>query len=163
MVTYPGLFIDPNNYDTPITIKREHFVVRSSATLSKQLRLSLQEYEFQTDSGFLINDVSSETHIGVERLWTDISEDGKNDLTAIIYMNGRKENHQRSYMKLQQALAGTVALIRVAFLACAILVVPCTKVKYYHELIEDLFTFRKAGVAGARRIIPMKTQFHLKG
>jgi len=46
-------------------------------------------------------------------------------------------------MKLQQALAGTVALIRVAFFACAILVVPCTKVQYYKELMQEVFAFRK--------------------
>lgn len=100
LVSYPDVFIDPNNYDEPVTLKRDYFNIRASATLSKQLRVVLKEYEFTTDSGFLVNIRDTKEYVGVDRLWADTTDDGKSELTAIIYMNGRKETYKRSYLKL---------------------------------------------------------------
>lgn len=90
MATYPRLFIDPNNYDQPVTIKREYFVIRASSTLSKQMRIALHETEFSTDSGFIIAENTKESYITLNNIWSDVTDDGKNELTAIIYMTGTK-------------------------------------------------------------------------
>ena len=58
-------------------------------------------------------------------------DDGLHELTAIIHMSGNKVTQHRSYMKLQQALAGSVALIRIGVLFAGIFLLPFTKVVYY--------------------------------
>ena len=70
-------------------------------------------------------------------------DDGLSELTAVIHMTGNKVTQTRSYMKLQQALAGSVALIRIGILAFGIFLLPFTRVVYYKNLINSLFSARK--------------------
>ena len=66
--------MDPSNYEEPISIKREFNAILSSATLTKQMSIALQETEFVTDSGFLLPSKSTQKYIGIDTLNTDVTK-----------------------------------------------------------------------------------------
>jgi len=95
------------------------------------MRIALTEYELKTDTGVILPLTSSESRLEVSSFSTDVMEDGQKELSAIVHMSGNKVTQHRIYMKLQQALAGSVALIRIGILAFGLFIVPFTKIVYY--------------------------------
>jgi len=78
-------------------------------------------------------------------------------------MNGKKEVSKRVYTKLQQALAGTVALIRVAFVAGTLLLIPCNRTKFYQTMIGEHYSFYsldgKPRKPRSNKVLPMSANF----
>ena len=107
------------------------------------MRITLTEYELKTDSGVILPLTNSESRLEVSSFSMDVMDDGARELTALIHMSGNKITQHRSYMKIQQALAGSVALIRIGILAFGIFLLPFTKVVYYSSLINNIFSTRK--------------------
>jgi len=64
------------------------------------MRIAVQEYDFETDSGIILPSVESSSRLEVSSFTMDVMDDGKSELTTLIHMSGNKVTQTRSYMKL---------------------------------------------------------------
>ena len=54
------------------------------------MRITLTEYDLETDSGIVLPSTNTEKRIEVSDFIMDVMDDGKSELSVVIHMSGNK-------------------------------------------------------------------------
>lgn len=138
--------IDPRNYDSPDTHYLSSFYTLISNTYFKEIPMMLNLLQVKTDEGWLTNDIVTRNYVQYER--TDELVDMRPSeaaLSFILRSGDITTIYERSYIKIQDILAQASGLINAGIFVLLIALHSYSTIKFYEELINELFHYKKPG------------------
>ena len=138
---YSNVAVNPMNYDKPVTRFRDSYFAPAASDSTKEVDLWISPLEVATDDGRLTNSYSTESYVQPSKVAEYLSQrsDGDPFFYFFLEVNGITTEYTRSYIKVQDIAARVNGIISFALILLIILVTPYVRLKFYEELIHDLF------------------------
>jgi len=138
---YSNTAVDPMNYDKPVTRFRDSYFTSTASDSTKEVDLWISPLEMKTDDGWLTNSYMTENYVQPTKVAEYLSQrsDGDPFFYFFIQAGGITTQYTRSYIKVQDIAARVNGIISFSLVMLIIMVTPYVRLKFYEELIHDLF------------------------
>ena len=133
--------VNPVNYEKPVTRFRDSYFTSTATDFTKEVDLWISPLEMTTDDGWLTESDTTESYVQFNKVSEFISQKGDSDPFFYFFLqaDGVTKQYTRSYIKVQDIAARVNGIISFALVLLIILVTPYVRLKFYEELIHDLF------------------------
>jgi hypothetical protein len=138
---YIDSIFDPKNFSDPKSNIRRHYFDTVSKKFFKEYFFYFNSLEFQTDDGFLIEDISYINHITFDSISQALST--KNTIGpyygASFRLNNIKNTIFRKYTKIQDVVADVGGLIKGILIVLEILMYLFSTHDYHNRIINESY------------------------
>lgn len=145
-IYYRDFLVDPKDIDEPIKpFAKTNYMIMDSF-LYKEMEVFFKTIVVNTDSGFFLEDISSEHNIMFDKYTVDTRSLVKYDseiLVASLWINSGSKtmNIDRSYIKIQEIAANVGGIIKFITLLCNFILYKVNKKTLSLEIMNNLYNF----------------------
>ena len=137
---YNDQVVDPYDFDEPIKIRPMQNSEPLQKDVYKIVIIYLEETEFITDNGWLLESLTTQRTLSVDRIQTyaaDVTGDYR--ATLLIKYTGNKNVYKRTYPKIQDLLAQVSGIVAVMIPVVALLAFPYAQIKMKEYMVNELY------------------------
>lgn len=137
--------VDPQNNSDPISIYYKSYILRLSSNISRQDTISFRIINFQSDEGFIMEDVSKKDSFHVYLKSTDLFVDNNPDyyLRLLISLEKSTLSIRRNYTKIQKVAADVGGIIKFLMIFFTMASNSLSKIVFFRYIKERLLMFDK--------------------
>jgi hypothetical protein len=142
VVNHVDTLFEPKVYENPRKYFRKNFYTTMSNKYYKEITFNFKNVEYNTDQGFLMEDVKQEYFLqsdNIRELYDFRSDVSGTILDCVFRMSNQKDIYNRQYIKIQDVIAKVGGLVKALLLIVQIAYSNFSKVGYYFFLGENLF------------------------
>lgn len=142
-LVFSNMVVDLTDYKNPLKKFRDGYYTTVGNSYYKELTLSLDQLEINTDSGWLTTNYKTEPHIEFGDIQELFSLTSKSSFAYFSMRLGNVMNHyNRSYTKIQEIIAQVNGIVTIAFTILFIVLAPYVRLKFYEALINEIFDIK---------------------
>mmetsp|Transcript_28913 Transcript_28913/g.26259 ORF Transcript_28913/g.26259 Transcript_28913/m.26259 type:complete len:208 (-) Transcript_28913:759-1382(-) len=135
--------IDLNNYEHPDNYHLGSNWINIGTGYHKNYVVYLQHNELKSDTGWLLQDEETRNFVSVNEIIDQLDLKPRSSFLGFtIRVGTHKEHYIRRYIKLQDVFSEVDGLVTLAIILIAIFVFPYVKLRFYQDLVNDMFDLR---------------------
>jgi len=142
VVNHIDTIFEPKNFKNPRKYFRRNYYTTMSNSYFKELNFYFKNIEYNTDQGFLMEDIKSEKYMqsdNIKELYDFRSVVSGDILQCNFRLSNQKDVYNRKYSKIQDVIAQVGGLVKAILIITNLLYFNFSNVSYYFYLKETIF------------------------
>jgi hypothetical protein len=141
-LNFINTIFDPLNFNQPAKYIKNNFYTVLSKKYYKQVDIYFKNIDYNTDKGFLFEDITKETYLQLQETNELIDFREANIFFATVFrLSTIKDIYNRKYTKIQDVVAQVGGLIKGVVLIISLFYNLYAETDYYYQLANNLFHF----------------------